>query len=159
MQKNQIQFREVRKVPLLTPILCGGQSAYSFGEKSTILVRAPYFSISGILCPSWSRLSFLEHGFWLIAGARLPIVVASFCVQGEPFVGTRLTTSHAHARLPSWMLSVRGGLPDCCSGGVPVVGNVEGLGGRKPGISMRGAQEERERGNPLQHNIETFKCA
>lgn len=65
--------------------------------------------------------------------------------KGELFVGAGLTTSHADARLPSWMRAVRGvrGCQVAARAGGPVVGNVEGLGGRKPGASMGEAQEGR----------------
>ena len=50
---------------------------------------------------------------------------------------------------PSWARKNSLRLPGSCAGGVHAAGNAEGLGGRKPGISMGGVRAGRERSTLL----------
>lgn len=50
---------------------------------------------------------------------------------------------------PSWARKNSLRLPGSCAGGVHAAGNAEGLGGRKPGISMGGVWAGRERSTLL----------
>lgn len=68
-----------------------------------------------------------------------------------------LTTSHAHAWLGTRNSLGCPELLDRCAGRVPVVGNVECLGGRKPGIGMGGACEGREKRISLAHKHRNFQ--